>query len=192
MWLVIIPPVLVIVGTGFGFIIWRKAGLRSEHSFSLPDKDLKELSIDEVRTMVDLMTSRLAWFATATVFFLSSVSGILVSVMVILQMRSDYLGRFLIIGSSLITAIMILGFWIGRSRKPLGPLFLDKLMEETSGKIVPHWLTGFFNGFAFVAIAFIVGGSCSVIASVGRSPDDVSRQVSGLGMLLFAGAVFLV
>src|SRR5256885_198134 len=84
------------------------------------------------------------------------------------------------------------GFWIGRSRKPLGPLFLDKLMEETSGKIVPHWLTGFFNGFAFVAIAFIVGGSCSVIASVGRSPDDVSRQVSGLGMLLFAGAVFLV
>jgi hypothetical protein len=192
MWLVVIPPLLVIAGTGFGFIIWRKANLRSKYVFSLPDKEFDKLSIDDLRPMVDQMTARLAWFATATVFFLSSVSGIFVSVLVILRMRSDNLGRSLIIGSSSITAIVILGFWMKRAGEPVGPLFLDRLMEETSGKVIPQGLIGFFNGFAFVAIAFIVGGSCSVIASLGRSPDEVSRQVSGLGMLLFAGAVFLV
>jgi hypothetical protein len=193
MWLAVcIPPGLVILGTWFGFTIWRMAKLRSEEDFSLPDKNVEDLSIDDVRPLVDRMTSRLAWFATAVVYFLSSVSGIIVSVLVIWRMRSDNLGRYLIIGSSLVTAGVILRFWMRRSGDPVGPLFLDRLMEETSGKIVSHRLIGFFNGFAFVAIAFIVGGSCSVIASVGRSPDEVSRQVSNLGMLLFAGAVFLV
>jgi hypothetical protein len=193
MWFIVvsIPPVLVIVGTWFGFVIWRKAGLRSRE-FSLPRKKLHELSVDDVKPKVDLMTSRLAWFATALVFLLSSVFGVLVSVVVILEMRRDSLGRSLIIGSSFVTAIMILVFWIKRSRQHLGPRFLDKLMRKTSERTVsPRWI-GFFNGFAFAAIAFIVGGSCSVIASLGRSSDEVNRQVSDLGMLLFAGAVFLV
>jgi hypothetical protein len=192
MWFfVCIPPALVIAGTVFGFIIWRMAKLRSK-DFSLPDKDVIELSINDVKPMVDLMTSRLAWFATAVVYFLSSVSGILISIIVIVRMRSDSLGRFLIIGSSSATAIIILVFWMRRSEENLAPPFLDKLMKETSEKIVHHRLLGFFNGLAFVAVAFIVGGSCSVIASVGRSPDEVSRQVNNLGMLLFVGAVFLV
>jgi hypothetical protein len=106
-------------------------------------------------------------------------------------MRSDNLGRF-IIGSSLVTAITILVFLMRRSGQPFGPVFLDKLMKETSEKIVPPWLIRFFNGLAFAAVAFIVGGSCSVIVSVGRLPDEVSNQVSNLGMLLIAGAVFLV
>jgi hypothetical protein len=193
MWFFIfIPPALVIAGTWFGFIVWRKADLRNPQVFSLPDKFLVDLSIDEVRPMVDQMTSRLAWFATAIVYFLSSLYGVFYSVIVILRMRSDNLGRSLIIGSSLVTGIMILVFLMMRSGKPFGPVFLDRLMEETSEKIVPLWLIRFFNGLAFAAVAFIVGGSCSVITSVGRSPDEVSRQISNLGMLLFAGAVFLV
>jgi hypothetical protein len=67
------------------------------------------------------------------------------------------------------------------------------MIRKTSGNVVsPRWLIAFFNGLAFVGIVFIVGGSCSVIASGGRSADEVSHQVNELGLLLFAGAALLV
>src|SRR5437870_4955605 len=101
MFAVFIPPVLVILIFAVGFVMWQKADLRSEEDFSLPAKVLRELSIEgalpakvlhelsinDVRPKVDLMTSRLAWLATVTLFFVSALSGILVSVIVIWRMR---------------------------------------------------------------------------------------------------------
>lgn len=194
MWFAVyIPPVLVIAIFAVGFIIWRKAKLRSEELFSLKGKDPKRLSVKDVKPMVDLMTSRLAWFATATVFFVASLSCIVVSLKVILEMRSDSLSRSLLIGLPPVTAILgYLGFRLLRSSQYSGPLFLDQLLNKTSGDVVSLQVIGFFNALAFVGIAFIVGGSCAVIASTGRSPDEVSRQVNDLGMLLYAGAALLV
>lgn len=196
MWFVVlIPPLMFIAISWSGFYIWRKADLRNPKFFSLPDKDPDKLSIEDVRPIVDRMTSRLAWFATAIVFYLSAFISIVASIIVITQMRSDNLGRFLIIGSSLALPVIFLIFWIwqtGRPVQPAGPLFLDRLRKETSEEIVHPRLIGVFNVVAFFAIAFIVGGSCSIISSPGRSPDEVSHQVSNLWILLITGAIFLV
>lgn len=191
MWLVFIP--LILVGAIFvsGFIIWRRAKLR-EPDFALPAKPLLELTVKDLKPQVDRLTSRLAWFATATVFFIVSLSSIFVSVMVIREMRSDNSGRILIIGLPSLTAIITLVVWLKRSRHHSGPLFLDELIANTSEKIVSHHFVALGNALAFIGVAFIIGGSCSIIASTGRSAEDVSRQMHDLGILLYAGAAFLV
>jgi hypothetical protein len=189
MWL--FPPVLFVFFFAFGVVVWTKAKLRSME-FWLPTENPHELSVAEVKEKVDLMSSRLAWFATATVFCISAGVSILTSILVILDMRRDFLGRALAIGISALVAGAILGyFWVTRSQYS-GPRFLDELLDRTSGQIVPHWILGLANGLAFAGIAFIAGASSSVISSPGRLAEEVSRQVDDLGWLLYAGAALLI
>jgi hypothetical protein len=105
-------------------------------------------------------------------------------------MRRDYFGSYIIILSLVSPAIIV--YWLMRAKVNSGPRFLDNLIEKTSGEVVSHLQLGFLNSFAFVGIAFIVAGSCSVIASTGRTANDISHQVDNLGMLLYAGAALLV
>lgn len=192
MWIDFIPLILVAIIFAAGYIIWQRADLQNPDVFALPEKALGELTVKDVKPKVDRMTSRLAWFATATVFFIVSLSSIFVSVMVIREMRSDKFGRILLIGLPTLTAIITLVVWLARSKKHSGPLFLDEMIAGTSEKVVSPRFVGLGNALAFIGVAFIVGGSCSVIASTGRSAEDVSRQMHGLGILLYAGAAFLV
>jgi hypothetical protein len=189
MW--IVPLILVATIFAAGIIIWRRAKLR-EPDFALPAKPLLELTVKDLKPLVDRLTYRLAWFATATVFFIVSLSSIFVSVMVIREMRSDNFGRILIIGLASLAAIITLVVWLKRSKQHSGPLFLEELIANTSEKFAPHWFVGLGNALAFIGVAFFIGGSCSIIASTGRSAEDVSRQMHDLGILLYAGAAFLV
>jgi hypothetical protein len=197
---VLIPPIAVVVVTAFSWWMWNIANLRSKEfdlskEFELPkevelSKDISTLSVEDLKSKVDTMTSRLAWFTAITAYVISAMACILVSVIVIREMRRDQFGRYIIVLVSV--SLVNLIYWLFRSNENSGPKFLDKLLERTSGDVVSHRVLGLLNGLAFVGIAFIVAGSCSVIASTGRSADDISHQVDSLGMLLYVGAALLV
>lgn len=187
-----IPPLLACGVLGAGLFTWWKADLGSAQ-FALPsDKEPSKFSIDEVRPIVDHITARLAWFVAAFVFFVSSLTGIGLAIEVMLRMRTDLFGRLLIVGPTSVVAIAIIRFWLKRSEQYSGPSFLGRLLRETVEKVIPHKLIGFFNGLAFAGIAFIAGGSSSVILSTGRTASDVIYQLDSLRLLIYGGAALLV